>query len=301
MESGFDRSRIALVNIREMCLGLYGNSPESAQDLAVRTILAGFSQLRSDREPRTPVGAIPEEALILGATRAGISAAKRLQGPFRSVVVVDENAPVKRIKQELKVSKIPLIRPAAIIGLEGRRGQFSLVIEEKGTGMSPPCREIRTGVVILGSREYQKIPYRRDPFDEDHRVRRWKAFETHETPIPGVYSAQNARLKKISEETQGDAVAGKVLEDIFTARKRQDMSTALVDTQLCRGCGRCAQVCPEGAAYLQEFGRGVAFSRIDFSLCTGCANCMAECPTGAIGIPEFGQGYFEEVMDVVLG
>ena len=55
--------------------------------------------------------------------------------------------------------------------------------------------------------------------------------------------------------------------------------TAIVDTDLCTGCGACADACPHQAASLRE---GVA--RIDPSLCRGCGLCVGSCPSGAISL-----------------
>ena len=76
---------------------------------------------------------------------------------------------------------------------------------------------------------------------------------------------------------------------------------AYVDPELCRGCSRCADICPEGAAHLEEISRGVAASWINPVVCTRCGNCLAECPTGAINMPESDQDFFEKVIDVILG
>ena len=84
-------------------------------------------------------------------------------------------------------------------------------------------------------------------------------------------------------------------------KKMLDDHVAHIDHYLCRGCGRCADICPEGAAHLKEITRGTAASWIDPKLCTGCGNCMAECPTGAITMPGADQEYFEGVIDAFLG
>ncbi len=50
-----------------------------------------------------------------------------------------------------------------------------------------------------------------------------------------------------------------------------------VKESLCRGCGLCARVCPQGAINLL-WGK----AEIDARRCTGCYQCVNICPQGAI-------------------
>jgi NADPH-dependent glutamate synthase beta subunit-like oxidoreductase/Pyruvate/2-oxoacid:ferredoxin oxidoreductase delta subunit len=53
---------------------------------------------------------------------------------------------------------------------------------------------------------------------------------------------------------------------------------------VCRGCGKCAEVCAFDAVRLEAAGvSGTAqLARIDPALCRGCGICVAECPSGAV-------------------
>jgi ferredoxin len=228
------------------------------------------------------------------------------------VVVVEEKAVDKEIAKELRECGIELIRPVRPTRLEGHSGEFSLIVErnaakkqvspDRRTRDKDPCyQKISAGLVILGRDEFNNIPYQRDPFAREFHIGKKKAFGTLETGIPGVYMASWSQARKIPRETSGKAAAGKALEGIFQRADRPDYLVAHVDRELCRGCGRCADICPEGAAWLKEAARGAASSWIEPGLCGGCGNCMAECPTGAITMPESEQGYFEKVIDVFLG
>ncbi|MBS3732303.1 MAG: 4Fe-4S binding protein [Desulfobacterales bacterium] len=57
---------------------------------------------------------------------------------------------------------------------------------------------------------------------------------------------------------------------------------AVIDTDLCTGCGTCVEQCHTGAAYLG--GEGIA--QRDTELCIGCGVCAAFCPENAIFLHE---------------
>ncbi len=54
-----------------------------------------------------------------------------------------------------------------------------------------------------------------------------------------------------------------------------------IDSDICTGCGLCAEACKQQALRMQD---GVAV--IDSAACTGCNRCLAACPTGAIRAAE---------------
>ena len=66
--------------------------------------------------------------------------------------------------------------------------------------------------------------------------------------------------------------AGRILEE----HTHSDSEVARVDTSLCKGCGKCAEVCRFGAVALN----GVAV--VDDLSCEGCAACFYTCPEKAI-------------------
>ncbi len=62
---------------------------------------------------------------------------------------------------------------------------------------------------------------------------------------------------------------------------------AVVDKELCTGCGICEETCPAGAITVDEV------ARVDPDKCTECEACVDECPFGALtleGTPASQQG-----------
>lgn len=53
----------------------------------------------------------------------------------------------------------------------------------------------------------------------------------------------------------------------------------VLDTHLCKACGRCEAVCPDSAIHLVA-----EVYVIDYDYCKGCGVCGYECPTEAIAM-----------------
>ena len=270
-------------------------------DVALGLIRSGLGQLKGHRELPIRVMASEARALVLGATEAGIAAARGLRQQISSVLVVDDKKVGKKILSELQEFGIEIICPVTPIRLEGQRGAFTLVLEEKVSDPNPHYRKIHAGMIVLGRGQFRNIPYQRDPFVRDSHKGISRAFGALETSVPGVYMASWSQARKVPEEAFGKAAASEVLEGSFWKGDSFEDLVAHVDPELCRGCSRCADICPEGAAHLEEISRGVAASRINPVVCTRCGHCLAECPTGAIHMPESDQHFFEKVIDVILG
>ncbi len=82
-----------------------------------------------------------------------------------------------------------------------------------------------------------------------------------------------------------------------------DPYVAQVDTQLCEGEGRCAQVCPvEGTVRLEAVDGDSTRKRAEINpaLCTGCGICVAECPHQAIDINGWTLKQYEAMVDAIL-
>ena len=329
-KAGYDRTDIALVNIKETCLVPFKNHRKMGIEQAIRVIRSGLWQLKEHKTWSLRTEKLHPQVLILGATEAGIAAAKGLKQGLISVVVVETQDMDEETEKELREYGIDIVWPVRPVRLDGQVGKFTLVLEKGDTLLSleekkiprilvrgkgkrlrnvdskvfdenPRYQKIQAGIIILGHNEFKNIPYRRDDFEMDFHACSNKAFGALETGIPGVYMASWSQAKKIPNQALGSFVASEALKGSIGRTDLYESLSAHVDPELCRGCGRCADICPEGAARLEETARGVASSWIESRLCTGCGSCIAECPTGAISIDESEQGYFEKVMNEFLG
>ncbi len=56
---------------------------------------------------------------------------------------------------------------------------------------------------------------------------------------------------------------------------------AVINNEICTGCGRCIEYCPVGAITLYELTKKAA---VDAALCIACGICIDKCKKGAISI-----------------
>ena len=119
-----------------------------------------------------------------------------------------------------------------------------------------------------------------------------------DTPTKGVYIAGAAESPKDVREsvTQASAAASRASILLSKDRFSVEAITAVVDEDLCKMCGLCADVCPFGAITWQK--KEVA--RVTSAACTGCGTCAAECKFAAIEMRHFSDQAIYAQIDAML-
>jgi heterodisulfide reductase subunit A len=107
-----------------------------------------------------------------------------------------------------------------------------------------------------------------------------------DTNVDGVFIAGTVSgPKDVSESIiSGEAAAARASIPMGNKKVRTEAITAVVDEDLCIGCGLCEEICPYGAPKVED-GK----SKIREILCRGCGSCSAECPRQAITMRHFGD------------
>ena len=113
----------------------------------------------------------------------------------------------------------------------------------------------------------------------------------------GIFVCGTAHSPKAVAESiiQALAAASSAAIPMVKRKVRSEAITAVVDEELCRGCGRCEKVCEYSAITLEEkmlkvepFIRAkMLLSRVNEVVCKGCGSCSSVCPTGAITMKHF--------------
>jgi heterodisulfide reductase subunit A len=143
-----------------------------------------------------------------------------------------------------------------------------------------------------------KVPLSKDGFFlEAHMKLRPLDFATD-----GVFLCGMAHWPKFVDETIAQALgaAARAVTVLSLPHIEAEGVVASVDQELCRGCGRCTEVCEYGAVALEEVGDGVYASRVNEVLCKGCGACAVRCPTKAISVRHFTDDQIMAMVETML-
>ncbi|MQY77932.1 MAG: 4Fe-4S dicluster domain-containing protein [Bacteroidetes bacterium] len=101
------------------------------------------------------------------------------------------------------------------------------------------------------------------------------------TTTDGVYIVGGCQSPKDIPDSisQARAAAARILATINIGQVEVEVTTAVVNEDICCGCQTCVNVCPYTAISFDE-EKGV--SVVNEVLCKGCGTCGSTCPTGAI-------------------
>ncbi|MBP8646346.1 MAG: FAD-dependent oxidoreductase [Syntrophobacteraceae bacterium] len=205
--------------------------------------------------------------------------------------------------QELRHPGIHCFPKAAVKGIRGTLGDFGIIAEVDGVEQT-----YRVGVVILGENARKRVPYlpeadlppRIVPAAMQRKgVTGVPFFYPGSTPIQGIFLAKPREIR-VSDRIKG-AAAAVLAASVMPRRPRQSKGyTVVVNEELCRGCGRCVQVCPYQAIGFRRKGNSDWCAVVDEALCKGCGNCVSVCPSNAADSPYRNRGYLEEMVEEIL-
>lgn len=101
------------------------------------------------------------------------------------------------------------------------------------------------------------------------------------TTTDGVYIVGTCHGPKDIPDSiaQARAAASRILASIAAGEVEVEVTTAVVNEDICCGCQTCIKVCPYSAVSYDEEKN---VSTVNEVLCKGCGTCGSACPTGAI-------------------
>jgi len=123
-----------------------------------------------------------------------------------------------------------------------------------------------------------------------------------DTQMDGIFLAGVATGPKDVPESIVSAKAAAARAAILMANKRMrtEAITASVNPDLCRGCGRCEEVCEFKAIELVEVAPKVVNARVNEISCKGCGTCSVTCPTGAITMRHFTERQVNAMVETAI-
>lgn len=106
------------------------------------------------------------------------------------------------------------------------------------------------------------------------------------TTTDGVYVVGSCQSPKDIPDSvsQARAAAARILATINYGTVEVEVTTAVVNEDMCCGCQTCISVCPYTAISYDEEKK---VSVVNEVLCKGCGTCGSACPTGAIKCRHF--------------
>ena len=115
----------------------------------------------------------------------------------------------------------------------------------------------------------------------DFYIERHPKLDPVATTTDGVYVVGGCQSPKDIPDSisQAKAAASRILATINFGSVEVEVTTAVVNEDICCGCQTCVSVCPYTAISYDEEKNVSVVNEI---LCKGCGTCGSACPTGAI-------------------
>ena len=116
----------------------------------------------------------------------------------------------------------------------------------------------------------------------------------------GIFFAGCAEGPKDIKEsvTQASAAAVRAIRLMQDDQITAEAITSEIDPDLCKSCGKCAEVCPYNAITVDTKKKTPA--QVATAACSGCGTCAAECPFGAITMHHFTDSQIVNQIDAML-
>ena len=118
-----------------------------------------------------------------------------------------------------------------------------------------------------------------------------------ETLTSGIFLAGAAQWPRDLPDTVSSAsgAASKILSLFSRKELLHDPTVAVVDSEVCSGCGQCVSICSYKAIEL-DLKKRVAM--VNEAVCEGCGACAVACPSKAIKHKNWTPRQFFEIIDV---
>ncbi|MBU0994509.1 MAG: FAD-dependent oxidoreductase [Proteobacteria bacterium] len=299
--SGISRAMVVTRNIRGEALSLLKKEPDQALKKFKGLLKRSVSLTKSLRPFAAPVRNYNFAAAVIGVSEAAVEAALTLSRTGMDVFMFSNSDPVP--SELTEQPNIHCFMDAKVNQLSGTLGDFKIDMKTGDYQQS-----LRVGTVILGERSRQQICYIHQeglagqPIASSMQqkgVGGVPYFYPGMTSISGLFLANPPGIRMPGNE-KGEAAAILAAAVMPRGPRRSKGYTVVIDSERCRGCGRCSAICPFQAVTMMENGLGGWHAVVDEAFCKGCGNCTSVCPTCAADSPYRDQSFFEQTLEEIL-
>ena len=299
--TGVSRSMVETCNLRGEVLHHLTHDTSTALGRFSGLIERSIHRARGLKPLPAPVRNYNFATAVIGESEAALASAKTLAEAGLEVLMF--GSPEHPLPERLSHANIHCFENSRVKGMSGTLGDFQLLVESDGF-----TQVLQVGAVILGEKYRHVIPYIPqkglpssivESSMQKHGIPGIPFLYPGATSIAGLFLASPPGIG-ISQRKKG-AAAAVLAAAIMPRGPRQSKGfTVAVDEDRCRGCGRCAQVCPYQAITFHRNAVGGWYAKVDEAFCKGCGNCISVCPSTAADSPYRDRAYLEQLLEEVL-
>jgi len=189
------------------------------------------------------------------------------------------------------------------MGIKFVRGKVAEIVRENGQ-LIVRAEDTDVGAILSIKSDLVILAVGQEPSEETEKLSRMLHIQTDvdkfmkdvNPMLPaeirrGIYIAGCAQGPKGIRYSVDDAksVASEVIDLLEAGMVSTDRTTAVVNEERCRGCGRCVEACVFHAIEIVD-KNGVQVAKVDENLCEGCGVCAATCCNKSIDVSNFRSG-----------
>jgi NADPH-dependent glutamate synthase beta subunit-like oxidoreductase/NAD-dependent dihydropyrimidine dehydrogenase PreA subunit len=295
---GLPRSHFEMVNIKDH-LSVADASEDEMFERARYLLRAPFIRVHLLRPLRQGVTEIGSNVMILGGSEVGVSCARNLgQQGFkvrlihRCKLAGEEGFPESVLNRPIELSRgrsVTHIEEAEIEEITGHVGDFKVALKIDGVR-----HRWQADVICLTDENVISLAILDDQSGLKKLYRYNFAF--FHTPQDGLYRVMPRTIERVGASGAGAALAAQVATATAEAFLKDHELSPRVDPLLCRGCGRCADICPFDAIKLVPASNGIFTAEVVRHNCVGCGGCVGRCPVTALDIPYFSNQLLTQIL-----
>lgn len=296
---GLERSQFEMINLKDHLDN--GNlSADEIVDKAHELLRGAYIRAKFIKQLIQGYTEIGNRILILGGSEIGLTCAMNLDLQGFSVTLAHKCRLMNEydFPEEIKNRKIlkdgnasiTHVRDAVIIeSVTGHVGNYTVAYKRNGKR-----GEWKTDIICLTDTNLIPLTIKEDRTGLKKFYR--YNFSFFHSPQPGFYRILPKTVKKLTADGLGAALAAQVAKSAAESFLKDYELSPRVDTERCRGCGRCARICPFNAIKMVETQNGIYHSEVLRHNCVGCGGCVGRCPVTAMDMPYFSNLVLDETV-----